>query len=184
MVLRKNTADFKEWFYKDNQYHERGPFSAEEMKTFLSSGNIDDHTPVKSGQMTGYLSLKNTYIYECLTNEASFEDYFYDFVSTNTISLRQCAVLGGAGYAFSPGENVNLRFGPETLVIQSVDSNESANIPFLEVVDLTIGGPGSVTTGGGFIGGGFGVEGALEGMAIGAILNLLTTQAKITLSYP
>jgi hypothetical protein len=36
-----------------------------------------------------------------------------------------------------------------------------------------------VKSGGGFIGGGYGVAGAVEGMAIAAVLNSLTTQIKI-----
>ena len=41
---------------------------------------------------------------------------------------------------------------------------------------LEIGGPGLVKTGGGFVGGGFGARGAIEGMAIAAVLNGLTTR--------
>lgn len=42
-----------------------------------------------------------------------------------------------------------------------------------------MGGPGLTKTGGGFIGGGFGVVGAAEGMAIAGVLNALTTCVKI-----
>jgi hypothetical protein len=95
------------------------------------------------------------------------------------LQLLACTVLGGTGYIFSPGDKVNIRFGPEILVVQSADGSKAEDIPFLEVVELSISGRGSVTTGGGFIGGGFGVEEALEGMAIGKILNVLTTRTKI-----
>jgi hypothetical protein len=47
----------------------------------------------------------------------------------------------------------------------------------VETVD--IGGPGLVTSGGGFIGGGFGAVGAAEGMAVAAVLNALTTRTRI-----
>ena len=49
-----------------------------------------------------------------------------------------------------------------------------------DVVALQIGGPGRETTGGGFIGGGFGVEGAITGMLVATGLNLLTTRTRMS----
>jgi hypothetical protein len=49
-----------------------------------------------------------------------------------------------------------------------------------QVEDVEIGGPGLVKTGGGFVGGGFGARGAIEGMAVAAVLNTLTTRTSIT----
>ena len=44
---------------------------------------------------------------------------------------------------------------------------------------MEIGGPGLVRSGGGFTGGGFGLSGAVEGMAIAAVLNAMTTRTSI-----
>lgn len=44
---------------------------------------------------------------------------------------------------------------------------------------MEIGGHGLVKRGGGFVGGGFGVPGAIEGMAIAAVLNGLTARTSI-----
>ncbi len=52
-------------------------------------------------------------------------------------------------------------------------------IPYRDVEVVDIGGPGLVKSGGGFTGGGHGVTGAMDGMAIAAVLNALTTQTKI-----
>jgi hypothetical protein len=52
-------------------------------------------------------------------------------------------------------------------------------VPYSQVEDVEIGGPGLVKTGGGFVGGGFGVTGAVEGMAIAAVLNSLTTRTSV-----
>jgi hypothetical protein len=52
-------------------------------------------------------------------------------------------------------------------------------VAYGEIEDIEIGGPGLVKSGGGFIGGGFGVVGALEGMALAAVLNALTTKTRI-----
>jgi hypothetical protein len=53
-------------------------------------------------------------------------------------------------------------------------------VPYPEVEDVEIGGPGAVRKGGGFVGGGFGLTGAAEGMAIAGVLNALTTRTTIT----
>ena len=52
-------------------------------------------------------------------------------------------------------------------------------VPYRDVEALDIGGPGLIKSGGGFVGGGFGVTGAAEGLAIAAVLNALTTRTKI-----
>lgn len=88
-------------------------------------------------------------------------------------------MLGGSGYGFDAGESVDLRFGHDALAIIANKTDFEETIPYVEIVDLGISGPGSVTTGGGFIGGGFGVGGALGGMAVALILNLVSTQTKI-----
>jgi hypothetical protein len=52
-------------------------------------------------------------------------------------------------------------------------------IPYSAIDDLEFSGPGKVTTGGGFIGGGFGLSGAAKGMIAASVLNALTTKTKI-----
>ena len=54
-----------------------------------------------------------------------------------------------------------------------------AEVPYSEVEAVEIGAPGLVKSGGGFIGGGFEAVGAVEGMAIAAVLNGLTTRTSI-----
>lgn len=68
-------------------------------------------------------------------------------------------------------------FAQSGIVLQG--KTRSARFSYFELADFEISGPGTVTTGGGFVGGGFGVEGALQGMGIAAILNGLTTRSKI-----
>lgn len=97
---------------------------------------------------------------------------------SSALTVKKCTVLGGAGYIFASGDTVDLVFHPDKLMVQA-DENMSAEIPYLELVDILISGPGTVVTGGGFMGGGFGVEGALEGMAAATILNMLSTRSKI-----
>jgi hypothetical protein len=60
------------------------------------------------------------------------------------------------------------------------DWNPLTEVAYSEIEDIEIGGPGLVKSGGGFIGGGFGAMGALEGMALASVLNALTTKTRIT----
>jgi hypothetical protein len=60
---------------------------------------------------------------------------------------------------------------------QTVSGTPSVTIPYKEIRDLEV--TGSVTRGGGrFFGGGFGVQGAVEGIAAATVLNALTSRTK------
>jgi len=57
-------------------------------------------------------------------------------------------------------------------------------LPWDQVDELEVSGPGTVTTGGGWMGGGFGLEGAIQGIIIAEVLNAVTTkQDTVTLLY-
>jgi len=73
----------------------------------------------------------------------------------------------------------DLRFLADRIAVcpfQGLDA--VTQIPYRDVEAVDIGGPGLVKSGGGFSGG-FGVAGAVEGMAIATVLNVLTTQTAI-----
>lgn len=53
------------------------------------------------------------------------------------------------------------------------------SIEYAPSFELDIGGPGQVRRGGGFIGGGFGLKGAFEGMAMAYVLNKVTTRTTV-----
>jgi hypothetical protein len=77
------------------------------------------------------------------------------------------------GSAITPGGWYDVRFLEDRLVVVACTQ---AEVPYGEVEDVEIGGPGLVKTGGGYVGGGFGATAAIEGMAIAAVLNALTTR--------
>lgn len=98
-------------------------------------------------------------------------------MSFNEVHLKGTHCLGGAEFPFQSGERVDALFTEKEVILKGM--TRSARFSYFELVEFNITGPGSVTTGGGFIGGGFGVEGAIEGLAIAAVLNGLTTKTKI-----
>jgi hypothetical protein len=93
-----------------------------------------------------------------------------------SITLRYCIILGGFGIPIAFAGPASLHFSEGTGVTVESERVEPFTIAWRDVTALNISGPGSVTTGGGFIGGGFGVDGALVGMGVAAVLNALTTK--------
>jgi hypothetical protein len=86
--------------------------------------------------------------------------------------------LGGHGVSLTPGKTYSLFFEADELLVTD-GGTAVARIPYSAVHQMEISGRGEVTSGGGFIGGGFGVEGAVTGMAVAALLNAATTQTKM-----
>ena len=91
--------------------------------------------------------------------------------------LKFCTLFGGSGYGLGTGEDVDLVFGSKCMVLPQ--NGSPIEISYLELVSIDISGPGTTKTGGGFVGGGFGVSGAIEGMAIASLLNSITTKSTI-----
>jgi|GEM_PF-3414924 len=90
---------------------------------------------------------------------------------------REIKVLaqGGCGWEFLSEKSLTLSLDSECLYLTDLDDIEEYAIPFNSIKDISIGGPGTVTRGGGAIGGGFGVQGFLIGAAAASLINLLTT---------
>jgi hypothetical protein len=105
-------------------------------------------------------------------------------LDAHTLALLPLVALLGGYAAEAPiavGERYDVRFLNDRLVVCAPRGwHVLAEVHYNKIENLEIGGPGLVKSGGGFIGGGFGVMGALEGMGIAAVLNALTTSTKIT----
>jgi hypothetical protein len=96
------------------------------------------------------------------------------------VVLQLCRVLGGSGLPLQPGETCDLTFLETGLeLLRSQPDAETIRVPYGDIMALEIGGPGAQQSGGGFFGGGFGVEGAVSGMLAATALNLLTTRTKV-----
>lgn len=91
--------------------------------------------------------------------------------------VKDCTVLGSARM-LHVGDKCDLAFMDNLVKVRFSNGFEYPILYFL-ITALEIGGPGAQQTGGGFIGGGFGVEGAATGMLVGSALNLLTTRRRV-----
>lgn len=90
------------------------------------------------------------------------------------------AYVGGHGCPVARQTVGALLFAPDRVCF--VEENTRSCLWEVAAHDLTtveFGGPGKWRRGGGFFGGGFGVLGAAEGMAIAAVLNSLTTRSGV-----
>ena len=89
-----------------------------------------------------------------------------------------CTVIGGYGLTVPFKAVGTLSCDSHGLSFTSPPNPDWA-IAYDRVVDMEIGGPGVTKTGGGFIGAGFGLSGALEGMLVASVLNALTTKTRV-----
>jgi hypothetical protein len=100
-------------------------------------------------------------------------------IRSATAIVPMCTVIGGHGLAARPGDMCELVFTSDALRILAPSRSMIALLPLSEITAIEVGGPGVQRTGGGYVGGGFGLSGAAEGMLIAAALNRLTTKITI-----
>jgi hypothetical protein len=95
--------------------------------------------------------------------------------------MHQVVYLGGyvSGVQLVTGNPYDVPFLEDRiLVVEWKTRQVVTDLGYSEVELVEVGGPGVVKTGGGFIGGGFGVLGAVEGMSIASFLNTLSSRTR------
>lgn len=100
-----------------------------------------------------------------------------------TISRLSVTLPGGylPGMPLVPGAAHDFRFLQGSVAIYQPDEvTPLGEIPFTEIENVEIGGPGLVKSGPAVIGGGIGVQGAAEGVAMAALLSALATRTTVT----
>ena len=91
-----------------------------------------------------------------------------------------CTVIGGYGHGLPPQTLCNLRFEATRICIDFTAPQAGGwEFPYADLLIIEIGGRGAMRSGGGFIGGGFGLEGTAEGMIVAGVLNSLTTTTRV-----
>jgi Short C-terminal domain len=92
--------------------------------------------------------------------------------------IANCILLGGHGFDIRAHAKRSLAFQEDDLEVlhgKTVD----VSIPLTDLTHLELGGPGAYRKGGGFVGGGFGLEGFAIGALVASTLNSLTTRTKV-----
>jgi len=89
--------------------------------------------------------------------------------------------LGGHGHRLVPGAAYELSIEADAAFrCLATDNTVVAAVEAASVIEVDVAGPGAYTTGGGWIGGGFGLEGALQGAVTAQVLNTLTTKKHVS----
>jgi hypothetical protein len=92
-------------------------------------------------------------------------------------------VIGGTGYPIPARVGCKLEFRSDKVVIaalvQGGQYQPVAVAEYGDVTSLQVGGRGAITTGGGFVGGGFGLKGIVTGALLAGALNKATTRTTI-----
>ena len=86
--------------------------------------------------------------------------------------------IGGSGYPLQQDQALNFGLTNDSLIlVKKDDPPESIEISFENINELEISGPGKVVTNAGIAGGGFGLEGFLQGAVAAAVINAATTKS-------
>jgi hypothetical protein len=83
---------------------------------------------------------------------------------------------GGNSFALVSGQEGGMLIQSRGITFRPDDSETYWSKDLGELLGVQVGGEGVFTTGGGWIGGGFGIQGALKGAAFASVMNLLTTR--------
>ena len=83
--------------------------------------------------------------------------------------------LGGNGWESLKEKSLLFSLDAQSVYISNTSDLTEAVLSIESITAVEVAGPGTVQNGGGFSGGGFGVEGFVKGAALATVLNLLTT---------
>jgi hypothetical protein len=89
----------------------------------------------------------------------------------------RCSYIGGSGYGLNQPTEVYISIFPTLIKITSALDGSSQIIAISEIKEIEIGGPGKVVSNAGVSGGGFGLEGFLQGAIAATLINAATTKS-------
>ena len=151
------------WKYDD--YGPQGPISLERLRELYRKKRLGDDTKVwPENASIFHVALKDWPIFgfvkgECSLLEQKEVDSFEASIQSlihkktleisaarirekNIVDLTGCTVLGSAEYGFVAGDRVDLKFDSEVRVLYITDADTSEVIPYIELVEIAISGPG------------------------------------------
>lgn len=99
--------------------------------------------------------------------------------SAAVAGMHSCTYLGGVGLSLQRQTLYWFTVADETLRWCDQGGNEVMALPFYDVVDASTSGQGSITTGGGYMGGGVGFEAAVAGIFAATFMNEDTRRTRV-----
>ena len=138
--------------------------------------------PQEKAALTNWFDEKTAEIQEKRTQDQQQDALRKNFVDALKIQSNhdpfEVVVLGGAGWSDHKEAKRLMSFNDANLYISDPIAMVTKSISINDIIEIDISGPGKVTSNIGMVGGGFGAEGAAQGIAIATIANLLTTHSK------
>ena len=101
--------------------------------------------------------------------------YIQSVVQRSSSKPLEVVVLGGAGWESKKDGKFLLSMDQSLIYMSELAAMHDTPIEIGKLIEIDISGPGKVTTNAGVVGGGFGPEGAIKGIAVASVINLLTT---------
>jgi hypothetical protein len=96
---------------------------------------------------------------------------------TNESEVVKIKIIGGVGWGDFKNLDVHLKISRYVMEIYDLNGLRKVSIEHAQVRSIDIGGPGTVSAGPNIVGGGFGAEGAITGMAVATVANILLTHS-------
>lgn len=103
--------------------------------------------------------------------------YIQSVANRSACKPLEVVILGGAGWEGKKGCKFLLSLDQSAIYMSDLVSMQDSPLQIENLLEVDISGPGKVTSSAGVVGGGFGAEGAMKGIAVATVLNLLTTHS-------
>ena len=137
------------------------------------------------GSTVGIFALLASMLLACLalafsfktTKERAAEDRLKPVTGAAGFRADVGLFAGGAGVPLRVGVAYTVRFYADGVTV-GPDGPDQIWVPFVDMLEAHATGAGTVRTGGWVAGGGFGLEGAVEGVLIATVLNGLLTKTR------
>lgn len=101
--------------------------------------------------------------------------YVQSVTAKSTCKPLEVVILGGAGWENKKNSKFLLSMDQSNIYMSDPVLMQDTAVAIGMLSEIDISGPGKVTTSAGVVGGGFGAEGAIKGIAVATVINLLTT---------
>jgi hypothetical protein len=133
---------------------------------------LTDKATIASGELAEKMQQK----IDDAKNLAKRKKQYIDSIRSRSICTPvEVIILGGAGWEIMTNRKFVISMDASTIYMSDLESLIDTSISIDTLEEINISGPGKVTNNAGVIGGGFGAEGALKGIAIANVVNMLTT---------
>jgi predicted RNA-binding Zn-ribbon protein involved in translation (DUF1610 family) len=100
-------------------------------------------------------------------------------LNTGTRCVFDCVLIGTSELTPRLQSVCTILFGLNEIFVEPAQFDSDLQFLYADIASLELSGPGEVKSGGGFIGGGFGVKGAAKGILAASVLNWLTTRTTV-----